>query len=75
MMQANVDLSLCSLPHLENLEPHSYYVRIRPLSLSGATRAITLNSCPLVNIDINNDGLLLGVEIIDTGPYREEPGR
>jgi hypothetical protein len=73
-MQASTDLNQRLYPVLENLSPHSYYVRIRPVPLSGVARTITLSLYPLVNMDINKDGLLLGVEIIDTGPYKPSQG-
>ncbi len=73
MTQASsTDLSQRLYPALENLSPHLYYLRIRPVPLSGVARTITLSLHPLVNLDINKDGLLLGVEVIDTGPYKDE---
>ncbi len=72
MTQASTDLNQRLCPALENLDPHSYYVRIRPVPLAGVARTITLSLHPLVNLDISKDGVLLGVEIIDTGPYKDE---
>ncbi len=72
MTQASTDLNQRLCPALENLSPHSYYLRIRPAPMSGVAMTTTVSLHPLVNIDTNKDGVLLGVEIVDTGPYKDE---
>lgn len=69
---ASTDLSQRPYPSLESDDGHDIYVRVRPIPLSGVARTLTLNLCPLVNLDVDKDGWLLGIEIIDTGPYKDE---
>ncbi|KKN34516.1 hypothetical protein LCGC14_0793110 [marine sediment metagenome] len=72
MTQSSTDLNQRRYPSLETDDSHAIYVKVRPVPLSGVARTITLSLHPLVNLDINKDGDLLGVEIIDVGPYKDE---
>lgn len=68
MNTASSDLAQRQLPRLENLAEGCFYLRIRPVPIKGVTKTLELCRNPIVNLDFDAAGNLLGVEIVDVGP-------
>ena len=68
MSTASSDLSQRLLPRLENLTEGCFYLRIRPVPIAGVAKTLELCRHPIVTLDLDAHGNLLGVEVVDVGP-------
>jgi hypothetical protein len=68
MSTSSSDLAQRQCPCLENLTEGCFYLHVRPAPIAGAAKTIELCRHPIVNLDLDASGNLLGVEVVDVGP-------